>query len=502
MDVKKGKLNIAVSVSFKIITMIASLIVKGMLIRTCGNEVNGLNALYLSIVGFLSVAELGVCGAITYCMYKPIVEGENDKVSALFYLFRKLYIIIGSIILLAGLIITPFLNYFAKDYKDINQNLYLTFILVLISIVITYAYGAESALIGAYKNNYIVTVISQSGVIIRNVLQIVVLALTGSFVWYLVCRIVSSTIELVVTKLIVAKKYRTIVACKNSAIDANTKANLKRNIKAMFMHKIGFVLVNTVDSIVISTFIGVFVLGKYSNYITIMSSMSSIIALMFSSLTSVFGHLYVEEDVLVSKRHCDSFHLLNFIIGAVFFLGYHSVIDDLVSLIFSADLLVDRSLCLVITVNGFVQFMRQSALAFRDATGAFYNDRWKPPIEGAFNLILSVLLVKYIGVSGVILATIITNLFICHIIEPYVLYKNSFKASPKTYYFRNYIMISMFLVALMILESCMVSITNHFASLLINGCISVAISVAACIVIILAFNKTTKYLIEIWRNKR
>jgi len=215
MDVKKGKLNIAVSVSFKIITMIISIVVKSMLIKTCGNEVNGLNALYLSIVGFLSVAELGVWGAITFCMYKPIVEGDTDKVSALFYLFRRLYLIIGGVIFTAGLVVTPFLNYLAKDYKNVNQNLYLTFVLVLISVVITYAYGAESALIGAYKNNYIVTAITQGGIIFQYALQIAVLLLTRSFVYYLVCRIVSSVVQWIVTEAITFKKHGPIIKNKN-----------------------------------------------------------------------------------------------------------------------------------------------------------------------------------------------------------------------------------------------------------------------------------------------
>lgn len=501
MDVKKGKLNIAVSVSFKTITVIVSIVVKGMLIKTCGNEVNGLNALYLSIVGFLSVAELGVWSAITFCMYKPIVEGDTDKISALFYLFRRLYLIIGGVIFTAGLAVTPFLNYLAKDYKNINQNLYVTFVLVLISVVITYAYGAESALIGAYKNNYIVTAISQGGIILQYALQIVVLLLTRSFVCYLVCRIVTSVVQWIATEAITLKKHEPIIKNKNRTIDANTKLTLKRSIKAMFMHKIGYVLVNTVDSIVISTFVGIVALGEYSNYVAILNSMTSVIILIFSSLTSIFGHLCVEENIDVSKKYCDSFHLFNCIMGVIFFLGYYAVIESLISMLFSPNLIVEKNICIVITVNGFIQFMRQSTLAFRDATGTFYNDRWKPLVEGGFNLILSVILVKIIGVVGVIAATIITNLFICHIIEPYVLYKNAFKVSPKSYYIRNYIMIFLFFIAIIILDKCMISVDNQLLELIFNGCISVGISVGVCCVVVAIFLKIAKHLIGVWRDK-
>lgn len=59
------------------------------MIQYIGNDANGLSSLYISIIGFLTVAELGVGEAITFCMYKPIVEENQDKVAALYTLFKK-----------------------------------------------------------------------------------------------------------------------------------------------------------------------------------------------------------------------------------------------------------------------------------------------------------------------------------------------------------------------------------------------------------------------------
>ena len=186
----------------------------------------------------------------------------------------------------------------------------------------------------------------------------------------------------------------------------------------------------------------------------------------------------------------------------MFFLGYYSIIDNLVAILFSKDLIVVKTIPLVITLNGFVQFMRQSTLAFRDATGTFYNDRWKPLIEGVVNLVLSVILVNFIGVVGVIVATIITNLTICHVIEPYVLYKNAFSASPKKYYFQNYFMIALFAVALIVLDRLMISTSNQWTELLINGSISVAVSVVVCLLMTLANIKSCRHLLLGLKGKK
>lgn len=502
MDKQRSIKNISVSIAFRILILIGNILVRRYLIRYIGNDVNGLNALFLSIIGFLSVAELGIGTAITFCMYKPIVEGNNDKVSALYCLFKKIYLIIGAIIAVSGCAILPLLPYFAKNYQAIDVNLYLTFALMLFSVVLTYAFSAKISLVNAYKNNYITTTINSGGLLLQYVLQIVLLILTSSFVWYLVCRSVAVIFQWTITEIITRKKYKAIIINKQK-IDQETKAEVVKNVKAMFMHKIGNVLVNTADSIIISSFIGVAILGKYSNYTTIMAAMTGTIVLFFTPLTSIIGHLFIEENADASNRYCNFFYVFNYIIGCVFFLGYYSVIDNLITLFFGGELLLRKSVSFVITLNYFVQFMKSTVGLFRDASGTFYYDRWKPIVEGIINIGLSigfVYLFKYLwgddfAVVGVIVATIITNLLICHVVEPHVLYKYAFKKSPKNYYIRNYLCIAIFAGALTALHFSLLNINNTWGELFANGAISLAFSfgIAAAVV---ALNKDFRHYIH------
>ena len=495
MDKKKGLLNVTISILFKIFLLAANVLVRRFLIKYIGNEINGLNSLYISILDFLSVAELGVGSAITFCMYKPIVDGDTNKVSALYGLFTKLYLIIGAIILVGGCVLMPALPYLAKDYKNVDVNLYLTFGLMLVSVVLSYGFSSKTSLINAYKNNYITTSISSSGQLLQRVLQIIVVIYTHSFVWFLVCRIIAVVLQWGATELIARIKHKTIIRNKQQ-IDAETKKEVTKNVKAMFMHKIGGMLVNTADSIIISAFIGIVVLGKYSNYTTIMAAMTGVLNLFFTPLTSVMGHMCVSEDKTRAKKYMDFFHTFNFILGIVFFLGYYAVIDNFVTLFFGDQLELAKSISFIITLNYFIQFMRQATLLFRDATGTFYNDRWKPLVEGATNIVLSILFVlifpKEYNVVGVIVATIITNLFICHVIEPRVLYKHAFASGTKKYYLRNYIYIAIFAAALTALHFAMISSDNQWKEMLANGGISLAFSITISAVLILC-NKNFRH---------
>jgi hypothetical protein len=93
-------------------------------------------------------------------------------------------------------------------------------------------------------------------------------------------------------------------------------------------------------------------------------------------------------------------------------------------------------------------------------------------------LIFGELFGEDVGVVGVIVATIITNLTICHIVEPYVLFKHAFHQSPKKYWARNYLYIAGFACALFAMSFCSQSYDNVWVELLVNGSLSVVVSAA------------------------
>lgn len=484
MDKRKGILNITVSVITRILTMVVALLSQRILIQSCGNDINGLNALFVSIVGFLAIAELGVSHAITFCMYKPIVEGNIPYTAALYRLFQRIYVIIGGVILTLGFGLTPFIPLFAKGYDLLPVDLHFTFALMLVSVVITYWYGPKLSLIEAHKDNYISASITSGGAILQSLMQITALLVTRSFVWFLVCRIVCSLLQGLAVEIVTRQRHRDVLSCKQT-LDILDRVEIMQKIKAMFMHKVGGLLVSSADNIIISAFIGVAALGSYNNYNTVLTAVTNLIALVFTSLTSVLGHLYVEKGKNVTKQYAQTFHLINFVLGCLIYLGFYAIIDNLINLLFAEGLLMDRSIVFIITFNAFVQFMRKSVQAFRDATGTFYYDRWKPVIEGVVNIILSILFVQWIGVAGVIAATILTSLLICHVVEPYVLYKHAFSSSPKRYYWINYGMIGIFFVALVVLDRCMQQTANQWLALLVNGFISVGITLAICLLLLI-----------------
>lgn len=509
MDISKSKKNIVFAIGFKVILLALGVLTTRCLIKCTGNEINGVNFLFTSIIGFLNIAELGVGTAISYCMYKPIVDGDDNTVATLYKLFKRIYIIIGMVIFGIGLFIIPFLPYLAKGYSA-NVNISSTFFLMLISVVVSYFYSSKSSLINAYKNNYVATTVTSLGMIIQQLLQIVVLICFSSFVLFIICRIVAGIFQWIVFSIIVNKNYSNITYNKSSGLSAELKKDISSNVRAMFFHKVGGVLVNSIDSIVISSFCGVALLGKYSNYVSIMTSMVGVLILFFIPLTSTIGHFYAKGDKGVLEKYFGFFRGINFVVGSIFFLGYYAVIDDVVSLFYGQGLLLSKAVVYVITINYFIQFMRQAVLLFRDATGTFYYDRWKPLIEGITNLVLSIAFVylfpEEYKLVGVLIATIITNLCICHIVEPYILHKYVFKSNAIGYCIENYLFVLLFGIGIFMVEKLKYSTNVVAISIVANGIIAVVVgcvSIPLCLILIPNFKSYSKrVLCKVLENKR
>lgn len=487
MENKKAVLNISVSIVFRVIILLLSLFVRRILVTALGAEANGIYSLFVSILGVLSIAEMGFGTAIVYSMYKPIVQKDNKTLTGLYHLYKKFYLLIGAIILFGGLVIIPFLPYLAKENTG-QFNLYLTYIVYLFSMVTTYLYAYKTSAINAFKDNYITTIIRSISLIIEATIQIIVLLLFKSFLGFFFAIFIGGIFQWLATIWIFNKKYRDVLT-NDYKLSDNIKKEVSKNTKAMFLHKIGGTLSNATSSLLISALISVVVLGKYSNYILVMTGMTGLLNLVFTSITSIVGHYFIKYGKEKTLKQFYKIYTINISIGFLFFLGYHSIIEPLIMVIFGTEQIIESNIVIFITISYFIRFMRQSTLLFKDAAGIFYYDRYKPLIQGLVSIVLSIFLINIIGIIGLLVSHIITDLFIAHIIEPFVLYKYGFNKSPINYYIYNYTIIALFSLSTFAFEIVKYTHVNLWIGLLVNGIISILISFVFILFIAFTFKR-------------
>ena len=121
--------NIAFGFGYRIISIVLPFISRTAILYILGNQYLGLNSLFSSILSFLSLAELGVGGAMVYSMYRPIAENDSKTIKALLNLYRKFYRIIGTVIFALGLCLIPFLKFLVHEALPGDVNIYLLYLL-------------------------------------------------------------------------------------------------------------------------------------------------------------------------------------------------------------------------------------------------------------------------------------------------------------------------------------------------------------------------------------
>lgn len=413
--------------------LIVSFISRIFFIKILGSEYLGLNGLFTNILTVLSLTELGVGNAINYSLYKPLANHDKIKCKMLMNLYQKIYIIIGIIILFLGILITPFLSLFIKDIPNIN-NINLIYILFVINTAISYFFSYKRNLIIADQNRYIATIYRYGMYVLLNIVQIIYLIITKNYIGFLIIQILATLMENILVSKKANQMYPYLKEKTKIPLDNETKNEIIKNTKAMMMHKIGGVVVNSTDNIILSRFVGLVSVGLYSNYYLIINALNLILGQVFSSLTASIGNLCANSE---RTKQYDIFKKINFLtfwISCFSTISLFCLFNPFITIWIGSKYLFSFEIVLILVINFYITIMRQSVLTFREAAGLFYKDRYKALLEAFINIIASIILVTKFGAFGVFLGTFISSITTCLWVEPYILYKFGFHQKVSNYF--------------------------------------------------------------------
>jgi len=425
--------NIKVAVISQASVILMSFILRFFFLRHLGIENVGINGLFTNIISMISLTELGLGAALIYMMYKPLANNDEFKISALMNYFKKRYHLIGLIIGLFGLIFVPFLDLFLSE-TEINIELYMIYFLFLTNACVSYVHSYKQALLTADQNQYIVNFYRSIFLIIFNILQIIMLIITESFIIFMILQIFLTFFTNYLLSRKVDNLYPYLKSNTCLTVESNDAGEIKKNVKAMFLHKIGTFVVTGTDSILISIFVSITVVGQYANYLLIIAGLNSIFFLIFKSITASVGNLGATADVNVVYQNFKKVNLIGFLIFGFSSICLYILLDRFIILWLGGDYILPRTVVILIIINFYQMGMRQSTLTFRNSLGLFWYDRHKPLIESVINLIISLLLGYYFGAAGILLGTTISTILVPFWIEPYVLFKYGFKVKLQAFF--------------------------------------------------------------------
>ena len=414
------------------INTLMSFLVRFVFIKCLPIDYLGLNGLFTNILMILSLAELGIGTAIVYSMYKPIAMNNKKKISILMRLYAKIYNVIGIVILIIGVCLIPFLDIFIKDQPSINGLIYI-YVMFLLDTVLSYFFSYKRSLITADQKEYILSITRSIFILIKTILQIAMLLLTKNYFLYLCIQIVTTLCENLMISYIVDKKYSYLKEYNGKLTREETKEIID-NVKALFIYKFATVFLGGIDNLVISMKLGIIWVAKYSNYTLIINAIFNIINMFISSITASIGNFIVlkseQEQELLLER-------ISFIVFMIF--GFCStclycLLNPFIKIYCGDDYLLNQNVISLIIINFYIQGMMTPIWTFRTTKGLFVQGKWRPIISAAINFVLSFVLADYLGIAGIILATIIARVVTNLWFDPYIIYKKGWNKLPTSYY--------------------------------------------------------------------
>lgn len=427
--------NALSAVGNKIIMLCLTFISRKFFIKYIGVEYLGINGLFSNILTLLSMADLGLGTAMNVSLYKPIAENDTRKLSAMLNYFRKLYYFIAAGVMVIGLALLPFLKYIVNMDSNIPY-LYTYYVVFVFKSAVSYLFVYKSSIVKADQKAYLINKVEVYINVIKTILQFIVVILIHNYLVYILLEVLAVVAQNISVSQIADKNYPFIKMKKELSI--TEKKKIFSDTSSIFLYKIAWSLLNGTDNILMSILVGTVFVGYYSNYYTITSNLEMFVALLFTSLTASIGNLVATSSPEKRYQTFKTMQMVSFWICGNVVVCLLFLMQDFIVIWLGEELLFDNVTLIAIILNIFFSLCMRPVWTFREGTGMYKQIRYIMFVTAIVNLILSIVLGKVIGLSGIIFATSISKISTYFWFEPNILFKNFFKKKP-IYYYMEYI---------------------------------------------------------------
>ena len=417
----------------RVASLLIPFICRTAIIQIFGINYLGLNSLFTSILSTLNLAELGFGSAVVFFMYRTIAEEDVTKTNALLNFIKTVFRIVGTVVLVAGLLLLPFLKYLIKADIPAEINIYTIYLLTLASTVLSYyLLSYKTSIFRAHQRTDIIFKISTIVTVTEKILQLVFIFICKNYYLYIAATLIACFINNTLVYIASRRQYPQYTA--SGKLPKAEQKELFAKVRGLFMYKIGNVVSSSADSIVISAFLGLSIMGKYGNYYYVITTLMGFLGVYYNSIRAGIGNSIVTDSLDKNYRDFKTFQLLQNWLVSWCAICLFCLLQNFITLYAGKDNLLPFGYTVCLCLYFWIWKIQDIVYTFKEASGLWSQDRYRPLIGAGVNLCLNVILVQFIGLYGVILSTVLASLIIDLPWAPRVLFKEYFGFSPKGYY--------------------------------------------------------------------
>ena len=477
------KKNAKASIINRIITLLCNFIGRTVFIKCLASEYLGVGGMFGNVFAVLSLCELGFGEAVSQAMFKPLAKDDMTEIKGLLRYYKRVYRYISLVTLALCAAVLPCLHRLFPDVAKI-ENYRAVYLLFVASQMMSYHFAPKRSLVVSDQRMYVIMNVRTVCSFFVTASQILWLLSTHNYFGYLFLRILFQLIDGIAVEIYANKEYGISGSLKRYDIEEHKKSSIKKNTAALALHRIGGVINNSTDSILLSSRLGLSRMGVYSNYSLIINSLGSFIALAVSSASASVGNLGAEENAGKSEKILSVLTFANFYMLTNCAAVMLCVINPVISLWIGEGMCFSDVETSVIIACFYMSYIRDPVQIFLRNYGVFESTKLMPVIRGFLNLVLSFIFVSRYGVTGVFAGTLISTLAVPFLTEPYMLFKHGFgsKCSRFVKKYAGYVVSSFIICAVSLFLSSFIK-SGGIAGIIFKSFVALAFTNTALIAV-------------------
>lgn len=227
-----------------------------------------------------------------------------------------------------------------------------------------------------------------------------------SFYLYLAAQLLFQLSVNLCTSFRVSKLYPSYVP--RGDLPREKVLDIARRVRDLFTAKFSAVISDSADTLVITSFLGLASLALYQNYFFVITSVRSILDVFVNACIAGIGNSLITESTEKNYKDLQKLSML-----FAWLLGVSSALmlclyQPFMTIWMGEENLLGFSLVICFTVYYYFIGMNRLLNMFKDAAGLWHRDRFRPLTAALVNLALNLLTVRWLGLYGVLISTVIS----------------------------------------------------------------------------------------------
>lgn len=444
-----------------------------------GAEILGLNTTIANMLSFLNIAELGIASAISYVLYKPLHNNDQNTIKEIISIQGWIYRKVTLFVCIITGVILCFIPFIFRKTDIPLVFIYSTFLVSVTGIILSYLFNYTQILFVADQKEYKINIVNQGFRILKIFCQVIaIIYLEDGYIYWLILEFVFTIVSAYFLRKVLKDHYPWLkLELKKGKFFNEKYPEILKKTKQLFVHQISQFILNQVTPLIIFSYLSLTMVAIYGNYMLIVNGIVLFINAMFSGAQAGIGNMVAEGNKSKIIDFFGEFAVLKYWMISIICFVLFLQTQAFVSLWVGEKYLLSVTELYLLIIYLFILITRVTD-GFIYAYGLF-NDVFAQIFEVILSITLSLFLGKYWGLSGILFGVVSSQFLLMMCWKPFFLFTKGFKINFGVYIKKVIIyflcIIISFFVSLRLFNIIVFHVNNNFLFWIINSLIALII---------------------------